>query len=210
MTEELLLSSKLESLSVSSTNQIRIRRYLDLLGERDEPTRRHSIRVGARAAEAAPLVMGEPAIQPKMMLWAGLLHDVGKILVDPDLLRKTGTFTAEDYGRMEPHVEYGWRMVREIHPVTASILLWHHQFGPHPYPATLPPLPPFLEGKGELIKRAGRLLALADYFDALTTRDNAKFGGKLSAEEKRANYLKANQDELDLILRLEQARVFVF
>lgn len=209
MTEDGLLSSAFERFGVSEPNRVSIRRYLDLLGIRDESTRRHSVRVGLRAAEVAPFVQ-DPQVPPKMMLWAGLLHDVGKILVDPDLFGKTGAFTEDDYRRMEPHVEYGWRVLRDVHPVTAYILLRHHRFGPHPYPEALPPLPPFLEDKREVIDRAGRLLALVDYYDALMTRDNAKFGGKLDAAGKRANFLAANADETDLILRLEQAGVFTF
>ena len=77
---------------------------------------------------------------------------------------------------MEPHVKYGWDMLSGVHDCTAHIIIRHHQFGPHPYPKELPMLPEYLGGKRETVEEAARLLALADYYDALMTRENEKNG----------------------------------
>jgi len=210
MNEDLSLAQSLEQEGVSAVNRSKLYRYLDILGTRDEPTRRHSIRVGVRSAEAAKVVIGKLSVNSKMMLWAGLLHDVGKALVDPDLFRSVGAFTEDDYRRMEPHVEYGWRLLREIHVYTAHIIVRHHRHGSRPYPAELPPLPDFLKRQEGSINDNGRLLALVDYYDAITTRENEKFGKLLAPLEKRAKFLEANVDVRDVIAALERKKVFVF
>ena len=112
---------------VTAKNQADILAYLGVLCQRDEGTYWHSIRVGLAACEIAR-VLAAPGITPKMLLWAGLLHDIGKTLIPPELLRKTGTFTADDYAAMEFHVEYGCKMLRDAHDYTAHIVARHHQY----------------------------------------------------------------------------------
>jgi HD-GYP domain-containing protein (c-di-GMP phosphodiesterase class II) len=134
-----------------------------------------------------------PGVTPKMMMWAGLLHDVGKALIPVELLNKTSKFDAADRAAMEPHVMHGWELLQKIHEYTAHVIVRHHRYGREPYPKTLPPLPYHLEPKQETIDAAARLLALADYYDALTTRNNDRNPGCES-----------------LIQRLERASVLTF
>jgi HD-GYP domain-containing protein (c-di-GMP phosphodiesterase class II) len=112
---------------------------------------------------------------------------------------------------MEPHVKYGWDMLSNVHDYTAHVIVRHHQFGPHPYPVTLPPLPPHLNGKAEMVTTAARLLALADYYDALMHRNNDKNGSKpLTIKEKRDIYFRDNADQKELIELLESVGVLKF
>src|SRR5271157_2342244 len=89
---------------VSVKHRREILSYLRVLKQRDEATYMHSVRVGLSACEIAK-VAALPSVTPKMMIWAGLLHDIGKTLIPPEILRKTAKFTVEDYAEMEPHVE---------------------------------------------------------------------------------------------------------
>jgi HD-GYP domain-containing protein (c-di-GMP phosphodiesterase class II) len=153
----------------------------------------------------------KPGISARMLLWAGLLHDIGKTLVPPGVLSKASDFTQDDRDAMEPHVKYGWDMLADVHDYAAHIIVRHHQFGPKPYPAELPPLPEHLRDKAEMIQTAARLLVLADYFDALTYRENDKNGGKpLTAKEKREIYMRDNADQKELIELLESVGAIKF
>ncbi|MDP3962925.1 MAG: HD domain-containing protein [bacterium] len=207
MNEEVLLETALDRYRLSDRHRISIRGYLDKLYLRDEATWRHSIRVGDLASRIGDFFCD---CSGRSLLWAGLLHDIGKILVDPDLFLKRERFTDDDYRRMEPHVEYGWRMLRGIHEWTAHVIVRHHRYGARPYPARLPPMT--LPGRTEeRIDALARRLALADYYDALMTRDNAKFGKEpLSPVARREQYLRGNADQEPLILRLEAAGILQF
>jgi putative nucleotidyltransferase with HDIG domain len=187
-----------------------IKVYLQILKNRDVKTYEHSVRVGILSSKIA-IYAAKPGISAKMLLWAGLLHDIGKALVHPDVLTKTSNFTEEDLAAMEPHVQYAWDMLNQVHDWTAHIIVRHHQFGPKPYPAVLPPLPEYLNGKAEMITTAARLLAMADYYDALMHRNNDKNGAKpLTPSQKRDIYLKDNADQKELAELLISMNVLKF
>ncbi|MBI1974751.1 MAG: HD domain-containing protein, partial [Parcubacteria group bacterium] len=167
-------------------------------------TYRHSIRVAALAVRIGEYLH----LPPRPLLWAGLLHDIGKILVNPRLLTKVGNFSDADYKEMEAHVEFGWRLLRGIHDWTANILVRHHHFSSRPYPAVLPsPAPPYPAVITDKFDHYARLLALADFYDALMTRKNGKFDPRLS---KREIYFKENPDQQELIESLEKAGIITF
>lgn len=186
-----------------------IAQYLQALRNKHEGTYSHVLRVGRLAARMADYAE-IPGVTRKMMMWAGLLHDIGKALVPADLLDKTAHFDAADRAAMEPHVLYGWQLLEKIHGYTAHVIVRHHRYGKAPYPRQLPPLPYYLEPRQETLEAAARLLALADYYDALTTRNNDRQGGHLTREEKREVYLRENPGFEPLIRRLERAGVFTF
>jgi putative nucleotidyltransferase with HDIG domain len=211
MTEsEKLLDEAFENEGVAQNHRDDIKAYLQILKNRDQKTYEHSVRVGLLASKIA-LYAATPGISARMMLWAGLLHDIGKTLVPPGVLTKTSNFTQEDYAAMEPHVKYGWDMLSNVHDWTAQIVVRHHQFGSHPYPAVLPPLPDYLSAKADMIQTAARLLAMADYYDALMNRGNDKNGQKpLTPSQRREIYMKDNADMKWLAELLESVGVLKF
>lgn len=207
---EALLGLAFDKEDIKPEHRDNILAYLKILRNRDQATYEHCVRVGL-LVETIAFVANRPGITPKMMLWAGLLHDIGKALIAPEVLKKSSNFTTADAEAMEPHVKYGWDLLNNVHEYTAHIIVRHHQFGPRPYPAVLPPLPEYLNGKREMILMAARLLALADYYDAMMHRRNDKFGNlPLKAQEKREKYLLDNADEAALIAQLEELGVFNF
>lgn len=184
--------------------------YLQVLRNRSEVAFEHSIRVGL-LAEIIAFVANRPGITPRMLLWAGLLHDIGKALVPPHVLDKTHAFSDEDFIAMEPHVKYGWDLLNKVHDYTAHIIVRHHQFGPNPYPSELPPLPAHLADREGIITGAARLLALADFYDAMMHRKNDKFGGApLNSQQRREKYEQDNADELELVAKLVELGVLDF
>ena len=204
---EEIVNRLLNEVGIAKEYHERIWHYLTVLRNRHEATYHHVIRVGGLASKIA-VVADIPNVTPKMMLWAGLLHDVGKALIPPELLSKTEAFDAADYAVMEDHVMYGWRMLQQVFDFSAHIIVRHHQYGKHPYPKELPALPVHLELKRGIIDSAARLLALADYYDAITTRKNDKHWGEELT--MRDIFIRDNHDCEALILKLEEAGVFNF
>jgi putative nucleotidyltransferase with HDIG domain len=209
---EKLLDEVFESEGVSRSHRDDIKAYLRILRNRDQKTYEHSVRVGVLASKIA-LYAAKPGISARMLLWAGLLHDIGKALVPPYILDKTHDFTLGDRTAMEPHVQYGWDILNQVHDWTAHIIVRHHQFGPKPYPAinSLPRLPEHLQDKAETIHAAARLLALADYYDAMMSRNNDRDGQKtLTPKERRTVFMRDNADQKELIELLESVVVLKF
>ena len=95
--------------------------------------------------------------------FGAILHDIGKIVVPSQVLKKTGPLTKEEWKLMRQHPEVGAKMLEGVDHLKAAVpyVLNHHEWwNGSGYPGGL---------KGEKIPREGRLLAIADAFDAMTT-----------------------------------------
>ena len=97
---------------------------------------------------------------------ASPMHDIGKIGTPDHVLLKPGKFTEEEFGVIAQHAEIGYRILSgsdaELLKVAAMIAYTHHErFDGTGYPRRL---------KGETIPIEGRIAAIADAFDALTTQ----------------------------------------
>jgi len=95
--------------------------------------------------------------------FGAILHDIGKIVVPSQVLKKTGPLTKEEWKLMRQHPEVGAKMLEGVDHLKAAVpyVLNHHEWwNGSGYPCGL---------KGEKIPREGRLLAIADAFDAMTT-----------------------------------------
>ncbi|MBM3367801.1 MAG: response regulator [Betaproteobacteria bacterium] len=93
------------------------------------------------------------------------LHDIGKLAVPAEILRKAGALSAPDWERVRGHPEYGAAIIgehEEAHlKLERTVALTHHErWDGGGYPKGL---------KGEAIPWPGRLMAVADAFEAMTT-----------------------------------------
>ncbi len=129
---------------------------------KDAYTCGHSERVALMARELAQIA-GLPMATVERVYMAGLLHDVGKIGVPEAVLQKPGKLTTEEFDLMKQHPEIGARIlrdVRQLEDVIPGVLYHHERWDGRGYPSKLP---------GESIPLMGRIICLADCFDAMTS-----------------------------------------
>ena len=74
----------------------------------------------------------------KALFYAGALHDIGKALTDPNVLKKIDGFTVQDMKEMKKHVEYSYRLLRGFYEYTAEIVRLHHYFQENGYGVRMP------------------------------------------------------------------------
>jgi len=129
---------------------------------KDRYTRGHSDRVSAFAmllAERANL--GSEMVERARL--CGIVHDIGKIGVPEAVLRKPGRLTAEEFAMVAAHPEIGYEILRDIpqmREVLSGVLEHHEKWDGTGYPNGK---------KGEDISLLGRVICLADCFDAMTS-----------------------------------------
>jgi putative nucleotidyltransferase with HDIG domain len=200
------LAVAFDELQIKKEQQDKISKYLALLELKHKETLYHSIRVGL----AAKGIAKHMKLDEKALLYAGLLHDVGKSMVPLSTLSKTEGWTDKDTEAMDEHVAKSYELLRDTFDFSAEIVAQHHLFQAHAYPAK--PLQPLHEHTVEIqkaIESDGRILALADVYDALH-RVNEKFGGlkTFSGEQVKEQMLRMNPDQVELIEELYDAGVF--
>jgi len=193
-------------LGIKSREQSKLIRHLETIREKDEETYKHSIRVAVLLARMAQVL----GIDPVPLFYSGAYHDYGKVSIDKEVLAKKGTFSEEDREKMKKHPLEAYRLLKRIIEFTAEIVVRHHLWQKNPYPERLPeecnsyPLRERIR-----IEYYARLLSIADFYDAITTRDNAKFGEKrLTPKERKAIILENYPDQREIIERLYAAQVF--
>lgn len=134
---------------------------------KDQYTRGHSERVALisrwiaeRLAEREPL----DDEQIHRVYLTGLLHDVGKIGIDESVLRKNGKLTAAERECIQRHPAIGagiLRGIRQMHDIVPGVLCHHERMDGKGYPDGL---------VGDEIPLTGKIIGLADSFDAMTSK----------------------------------------
>lgn len=129
---------------------------------RDEYTGNHTQRVTAYALLLAE-AMGVPEGERRRLRVATLLHDIGKIAIDDQILRKPGRLSDHEFEQMRTHVVRGAEIVQMIPGLAWAlpVVRGHHErYDGKGYPDKL---------AGEGIELTARIVAVADAFDAMTS-----------------------------------------
>lgn len=133
----------------------------------DQETGHHMSRVAEYSALLARAMGESEDFVERLRLYAPL-HDIGKVGVPPEILKKEGVLTRLEFEEMQKHTLYGHEILSAARadPIAANIALCHHErYDGSGYPRAL---------RGEAIPLEARIVALADVFDALTTRRHYK------------------------------------
>jgi HD-GYP domain-containing protein (c-di-GMP phosphodiesterase class II) len=133
------------------------------IAARDPYTAGHVERVSAFVKVIADEMEIEPKLKHQIVMGA-ILHDIGKIGISDDILRKPGALNAAESATMRSHVNKGAEIVAstaDFSSLVQSAILSHHEhFDGTGYPRSL---------KGEKIPIGDRIIAVADTFDAMIT-----------------------------------------
>ena len=133
---------------------------------RDKITSGHSTRVRMYATLIAE-AFNMPANEIEIIQKAAALHDIGKIGIKDSVLQKEGKLTPEEYQHIQQHVEITHNILEKIHmseefSLITEIACSHHE----KYDGT----GYYRQLKGEEIPFGGRVLAVSDVFDAITSK----------------------------------------
>ena len=130
---------------------------------RDDATGQHAGRIG-RTSELLALELGIDPAEAMLIGHAARLHDIGKIGISDELLLKPGKYTDDEFTAMKLHPSIGARILsgsnNELLMMAEQIALTHHErWDGDGYPCGL---------AGDAIPLSGRIVTVADVFDALT------------------------------------------
>ena len=135
--------------------------FADIIDCKSSFTRTHSNGIAALARQAALYLGYDKEIQQKMYI-AGLLHDIGKLDVSPDILHKNGPLTQEERFEINKHTYYTRKILEQIEgfeDIVNYAANHHEKLDGLGYPSRIP---------GENLGELERVMAICDVFQALT------------------------------------------
>ena len=130
---------------------------------KDHYTSGHSERVAQYAREIARR-LGKSETEQDDIYTMGLLHDIGKIGVSEAIINKNGRLTDEEFAEIKKHPLKGYEILQNVKeiPALATGARWHHErYDGRGYPDGL---------SGETIPEEARIIAVADAYDAMTSK----------------------------------------
>ncbi len=195
---ELLVITKRLEVSLLETVSLAAR-----IGEmRDAYTAGHERSVG-RLSEAIANELGfDQAFQDGIRV-AGYLHDIGKIIVPIEILVKPTKLTIKEFELVKEHVDAGYYLLNEISfpwPVANVVLEHHERLDGSGYPKGL---------KGDEISMGGRIMAVADVVDAMSTHRPYRSGLGIDsalAELKRGSGVPYDNAVVDACIKIMEVK----
>jgi len=161
---------------------------MNTLFEKSHRESQHSMRVSKLCEEISVKMKLEKQEVNKIRI-AGLIHDIGKIGIDEKILNKPGKLDKAEREEIEKHPEAGWRILNsssEFAELAQCVLYHHERWDGQGYPHKL---------KGEAIPLESRIIAVADSYDAMTSKRSYK--AAISREEASKEILKCSGTHFD-------------
>ena len=125
-----------------------------------------------------------------ILILAGLVHDIGKLRVNPTILNKPGKLTDEEFAEMKKHPEYSYQMLMEMgykdNAILKAVTFHHEKEDGSGYP---------LKISGDKITIHAKILAIADIFDAMTS--NRVYKARVSPFKVLEMFQNQNFGKLD-------------
>lgn len=131
------------------------------MNENSHETAEHAERLVALTRVIADM-LDLPEVEKDRLELLSTLHDIGKVGISENILRKPGKLSKDEWVEMKRHPEIGYRIAiatPELIPIAESILCHHEYWDGNGYPQGL---------KGENIPLLSRILSVADAYDAMT------------------------------------------
>lgn len=160
----------------------------DALDLKDSETEGHSKRVTAYTIALAR-AMGISPVDIKIIARGAFLHDIGKMAIPDEILRKPGKLTSEEELVMRDHCTRGYHILRKIPFLSeAAAIVYTHQehFDGNGYPSRL---------RGNEIPIGARIFAVADAMDAITS--DRPYRKARSFDEARQEVLRCSGTQFD-------------
>jgi putative nucleotidyltransferase with HDIG domain len=164
----------------------------DTVDARDAETQEHTRRVTAYTIAIARK-MGLPKEEVAVIARGAFLHDIGKLAIPDDILKKPGKLTAEEMAEMKEHCYKGYKIVSRIPFLTeAAEIVYSHQehFDGHGYPRGL---------KGDEIPLGARIFAIADTLDAMTVDRRYRPAQSFEAARKEIELWSGRQFDPEIV-----------
>jgi diguanylate cyclase (GGDEF)-like protein/putative nucleotidyltransferase with HDIG domain len=154
---------------------------------RDVYTGSHSQRVADLAARTARR-LGLPEEEVELTRLAASLHDLGKLAIPEEILRKPGPLTDPERMVLERHPQIGFRMLESlgVDPVADWVLHHHERWDGSGYPDGLP---------GDEIPLGARIIFVADAYDAMTSE--RVYRGRVDPEQAIAELRRCAGSQFD-------------
>ncbi|MBI4777360.1 HD domain-containing protein [Candidatus Desantisbacteria bacterium] len=216
MVQNARLYSQLQNMFLSAISSLS-----SAIDEKDNYTLGHSNRVTSYAVEIGKRMnLSEERLG--IIQLAAILHDVGKIGVPEEILKKTGKLTSEEWGSIKQHPDKGVHIVEpmvatgdatatfgnhlinpkeHIGEIIAGIKYHHERFDGHGYPAGI---------SGTDIPLISRIIAVADAYDAMTSKRSYRdaLPEEIAIEELRRNAGEQHDPEIvELFIKMRQEQV---
>jgi len=172
---ETFKSERERSAQLQASYMATVRALANAVEARDAYTGKHAERVAAYGLEIARAMGSQMAYDPEIE-FGFLLHDIGKVAVPDAILLKPGRLTPDERRIMETHAQVGHDMLAgsgsALLELAATVALTHHErWDGEGYPHRL---------GGERIPLVGRIVAVADVFDAVTSKRVYKEAAEVS------------------------------
>ncbi|HPG48890.1 MAG TPA: HD-GYP domain-containing protein, partial [Petrotogaceae bacterium] len=177
---------------------------VNILEVHDEYTKGHSSNVAEISLNIAKKMMMSQEDMEKIF-WAGLLHDIGKILIPTDILNKPAKLTYQEYEEVKKHPAYGYdilsksKNLREI----ADIVLYHHErYDGNGYPNKI---------KGVDIPLLSRIICVADSIDAMYSKRSYRkplTWEQINQELKDNTARQFDPDIIEVVLKMSKEEIF--
>ena len=169
-----------------NTNIVRALAYT--IDAKDRYTSGHSQRVADYSLAIAKR-MGKSEEEQKIIYYAGLLHDVGKIRVSEEVINKPGKLTEDEFNQIKVHPISGYHILKDIHEdarIAYAAKYHHERYDGKGYPYGL---------EGENIPEIARIIGVADAYDAMAS--NRSYRNALPQDVVRSEIEKGRGGQFD-------------
>lgn len=165
-----------------------IKAIINTLHEKNKREEQHSHRV-SELSKRMGKALGLNEAEVEELKTIGLLHDIGKIAIEENILNKAGKLTESEWEEIKRHPEIGYRILSTLNDMSemAEYVLAHHErWDGMGYPKGL---------KGDEIPLQSRIIAIIEAYDAMTSERS--YGSALSEESALEEILKNSGIQFD-------------